>query len=165
MVSLSLDAEVLEEVIEGVVTRDMMSAAASSVHFVMPNLMIGSESNCAKAQANGCTTVSVRHIACPNPSCKHIPVLDMAAKVAHKRDLDDFADWLDDNWRRNGKKVYVHCYHGIERAPLAVAYAIKRAVLPGVAFDRIYSWVRLQRVVALDRSSWLKPELLKELLS
>lgn len=136
--------------------------ASIQAHMVFPGIVIGSENNCQNAKGQGLISVSVRHIACENPDCHHFPILDMKKFVANTSDLDAASDWIYQKWAIEGNKIYLHCFHGIERAPLTLAYMIKRHVLPGFPFHNIYRWVQTKRPMAQDRSHWLEKEVQEE---
>jgi hypothetical protein len=129
--------------------------AEASSNEILPGLLIGSLSQCATAARNGYATLSVRHIKCSVPTCVNKHFLDLDTFTASKAGLDAFADELHVTWCLKGQKTFVHCFHGIERAPLAVAYAIKRDVTPQFSFEEVYAFVRRMRPVALDRTKWL----------
>ena len=145
------------------VTKELINEARKVVNMVLPGFLIGYEQACHAASTRDYQTVSVRHIPCVRSGCVHIPILDMDTKIAHREALDKFAAWLDENYCP-GKAVFVHCFNGIERAPLAVAYAIHKLMLPKHSFSSVYVWVRRQRPVAVDRTSWLEQSLREELL-
>ena len=134
---------------------ELTKQASLSSNEILPGLVIGSIGQCRKAQENGYVTICVRHIGCPLVDCVHSPVLDLSTWIASQAEMENFCDALGASWGA-GKKTFVHCFHGIERAPLAVAYAIKRNVTPQIPFEDVYAFVRRMRPVALDRINWLE---------
>lgn len=138
-------------------SRELIEKASTSAHEVYPGLVIGSISQCGEATKRGYTTICVRHQRCFVPHCEFAPVLNLDTWVASTKEMERFSDILHNLWYDNGKKVYVHCFHGIERAPLAVAYALKRDYTPpSMSFEEVYSFVRKMRPVAQDRTLWLE---------
>lgn len=136
--------------------QSLKIVADAGSHEIIPGLVIGSLAQCGTAKKNGYVSIGVRHIACHVPGCIHKHFLDLNTFVASRAGLESFSDEVLDIWYRNGKKVFVHCFHGIERAPLAVAYFIKREVTPLIPFADVYRFVLRQRPCALDRTNWLE---------
>jgi len=136
---------------------ELKRAAVAQASEVLPGLVVGSAPQCRFAGEKGYHCISVRNeIGCSAERCRHMPYLDLDLFIANQADLDLFADTLRDVWLVGGKKTYVHCFFGVERAPLAVAYAIKRDVTPALPFADVYTFIRRVRQVALDRTAWLE---------
>lgn len=139
-------------------TKEQTDAAEKASHEILPGLVIGAIMQCGNAKRNGFVCISVRHIECQSKECRHAPYLDMQEWLANTDKLDFFADVLEQTWGK-GQKVFVHCYHGIERAPLAVAYALHKKWFGQFDFAFVYAFVRRQRPCALDRSCWMPVQL------
>jgi protein-tyrosine phosphatase len=60
--------------------------------------------------------------------------------------------------RGAGRRVLVHCYAGIERSPLTVAYYLHRYG-HAKTISEAYDIVRSKRPIVQDRQSWLPTEL------
>lgn len=140
---------------------DHVAAALGKTHEVFPGLRIGAAAHCQFSKGQGYVSVSVRHVPCMNDDCTQRHYLDLATWVASVEGLDAFADDVGERLAL-GRKVFVHCAHGIERAPLAVAYFLKRDVCRALPFEDVYAFVRKMRPVALDRTKWLSPEAVRK---
>lgn len=149
-------------------SREITDAAAAHSHEILPGLVIGSLSQCASATRSGFRTICVRHLPCHVPACLHSSVLNLETWVASVAEMERVASLIREVWLDGGNKTYVHCFHGVERAPLAVAWFIHAHIaeiqaLPNVrfknqqmTFDDVYKFVRRMRPVALDRTLWLE---------
>jgi len=58
-----------------------------------------------------------------------------------------------DKFLRSGKKVLVHCYQGIERSPLSVAWYLHKK--NGITISDAYEIIILKRPSVLYRGDWL----------
>lgn len=136
--------------------RAMLDRAESETDIVLPRLVIGPQHQCLKMSQAGFITVSVRHVACPVAGCLHFPTILPAegGQRVQRATMDRFRDWLIRIWRDEGRMVYVHCFHGVERAPLSVAMATADKVFGGIPFADTYSFIRARRPGAQDRTSW-----------
>lgn len=139
-------------------TVDIVAKALGKTHEIFDGLRIGSMYHCPMAEAQGYTSVSVRHIPCGKENCVHRHYLDLSTWKASAEGLDAFSEEVSRLWLKEGRKVFVHCAHGIERAPLAVAYFAKLHFTKGETFEDVYEFVRRMRPMAQDRTLWLSPE-------
>jgi protein-tyrosine phosphatase len=81
------------------------------------------------------------------PQAIHMPFL--ADGVAT---LDKTAELIDDELAQ-GHRVLVHCEEGCERAPLVVAWFLKRK--RGKTLDEAYAILKGRRPIVKDRRRWL----------
>lgn len=133
-------------------------ALISRPHCVLPQLWIGPENLCLSATAQHMFPISVRDQHC-HIGCSFFPYLELDADrngKANQELLDGFTQVFKEEYIDKGNAVYVHCLFGVERAPLALAYALHKTLFSNREFAKVYSFVRQQRPCALDRTHWLK---------
>jgi len=82
--------------------------------------------------------------------------------------MERVSSLIRETWLEGGHRTYVHCFHGVERAPLAVAWFVHQNLgaiqrLPAVrfkatqmSFGDVYKFVLRMRPVAQDRTQWLE---------
>lgn len=148
--------------------REITDAAAETTDEVLPGLFIGSISQCGSATKQGLRTVCVRHVPCHVPMCVHSPVLNLETWIASTEELERASAVIRELWLDGGNRTYVHCFHGVERAPLVMAWFIHsnipairklpsvRMTNPNISFQDVYKYVLRRRPVAQDRTLWLE---------
>lgn len=87
---------------------------------------------------------------------------DMDAYGVDFKQLIDACTLIHDQLN-NDRPVLVHCYSGVERSPLTVAYYLLLAGHTN-SLHEAYLIIMEKRNIVQDRTSWLPREVLKELI-
>ena len=87
----------------------------------------------------------------PNGRGAWIPIMESEGRASHGR-LAAVATLIDAELLA-GRRVLVHCHHGVERSPLAVAWFL--TTKHGMTIDSAYRLVMERHPRTQDRRRWL----------
>ena len=88
-----------------------------------------------------------------SPCDLKMPVDPRVGPAALRKTLDQIAEQIDNTLETTNKKVVVHCYMGMERSVLSVAWYLNR--YRGKSIDEAYRIVANVRPIAIDHRSWI----------
>jgi len=77
-----------------------------------------------------------------------------------KKSLNEISDLIERSVNQRNRKVVVHCYLGLERSVLAVAWYLHTK--KEMTLDEAYELIRVVRPVILDRRHWVQGNLLPD---
>lgn len=118
---------------------------------VAPGVWVGTADEAWERHEDGFVVVSLLQEPGPLPRTHHVPLLDGAR--AGRAALDRVAD-LVEGARSRGLRVFLHCHHGVERAPLAAAWWLwTKGHAP--TLDAAYAQVLARRPAARRREGLL----------
>lgn len=139
---------------------------------VLPNLLLGDWQDALGAKSKGWDTLCVIETL-PEDRYKgmtyYVPILEhdeyslaFVPIQARIHELDECAKIIDWYAEKDGSPLLVHCYAGIERSPLTLAWWLvktkRRANLDGA-----YRFLKHVRPIVEDRRIWLPPTLASDL--
>ncbi len=81
-------------------------------------------------------------------------------KGSLKKSLNRISNLIDRSVRERNRKVVVHCYLGLERSVLSVAWYLHTKM--NMSLDEAYEVIREGRPVILDRRHWLEGKLVPD---
>lgn len=133
---------------------------------ILPNLWLGDADDAdyfVKLPRATVFSVHEDHNSVPDKAV-HLPILDNPTAVYINRDVEvwvnkpnlDLVCRLVDEALTSGRPVLVHCWQGIERSPLTVAYYLARYHRERFpTFQSAYDHVKALRPIVQERTHWL----------
>lgn len=117
---------------------------------VVPGLYVGGLGGVTAALEKQCAILGVRHLKC-DADTQWVPIL----VGNHKQNLNTAAEIIE-TMLHTGQSVFVHCWAGVERAPLTVAWFLHTRL--GMTLDEAYALVKAKHWPTQDRRKWIEGE-------
>lgn len=136
---------------------------------VEPNLYVGNWDDARQARTKGWDTLCVIETP-PTDKYKgmtyYVPILEhdefsmaMFPPLAIQSQLDKCSEIIDHYLSfKGGSPLLVHCYAGIERSPLTLAYWLVKTCRKA-DLNEAYAFLKSIRPIVEDRRLWLPPSL------
>lgn len=126
-------------------------APVPEIFWVTPRLGIADAQNGIYAANTGHLTVANVAGEVDNPKANvQLPLLPFACE---KSKLDFLTNWIN-HWIHNEPgRLVVHCFHGLDRSPLVIAWYLYR--FRDMTLDEAYEKIRLVRPTVNDRRDWV----------